>query len=188
MLRAARAKLVRLATQRHPLSGRLACDKLGTRRSSQTPNIETDMRFTLAVALLAIVSICTPAIAQQPPAKPNVLFFAVDDLRTDLGCYGHPEAKTPNIDALAKRGMVFRRAYCQQAVCSPSRTSLLTGLRPDSTKVYELVTHFRNTIPEAVSLPQHFRENGYYAVGMGKIFHPGYDDPKAWSEPHKDGP
>ena len=64
---------------------------------------------------------------QQPASKPNVLFFAVDDLRTDIGCYGHPEAKTPNIDALAKRGMVFRRAYCQQAVCSPSRTSLLTG-------------------------------------------------------------
>jgi iduronate 2-sulfatase len=123
----------------------------------------------------------------QSVGRPNVLFIAIDDLRTDLGCYGHPDAKTPQIDALAKRGMVFRRAYCQQAVCSPSRTSLLTGLRPDSTKVYDLVTHFRSTVPDVISLPQHFRESGYYTVGLGKIYHPGYDDPKSWSEPHKNG-
>lgn len=142
--------------------------------------------FTATALLVALAnrSICS---AQQPGSRPNVLFFAVDDLRTDLGCYSHPEAKTPNIDALAKRGIVFRRAYCQQAVCSPSRTSLLTGLRPDSTKVYDLVTHFRDTVPDVVSLPQHFRENGYYTVGMGKIYHPGYDDPKSWSEPHRNG-
>jgi arylsulfatase A-like enzyme len=119
--------------------------------------------------------------------KPNVLLIAVDDLRPDLGCYGHPEAKTPNIDALAKRGMVFRRAYCQQAVCSPSRTSLLTGLRPDSTRVYDLQTHFRDTIPDVITLPQHFKDHGYHAVGMGKIFHGGLDDAKSWSEPHKNG-
>jgi iduronate 2-sulfatase len=142
----------------------------------------------LAVAVCAIASAPQVVTAQVSNKRPNVLFFAVDDLRTDIGCYGHAEAKTPHIDALASRGMVFRRAYCQQAVCSPSRTSLLTGLRPDSTKVYDLVTHFRNTAPDAISLPQHFRENGYYAVGMGKIFHSGYDDPKAWSEPHKNGP
>ncbi len=144
--------------------------------------------FAIALACLAAECL-TPdlATAQQPAKRPNVLFFAIDDLRTDIGCYGHPEAKTPNIDALASRGMVFRRAYCQQAVCSPSRTSLLTGARPDTTKVYDLVTHFRDTIPDVVSLPQHFRENGYYAVGMGKIFHGGYDDPKAWSEPHRNG-
>src|SRR4029079_2751657 len=116
-----------------------------------------------------------------------ILFFAVDDLRTDIGCFGNQEAKTPHIDALAARGMVFCRAYCQQAVCSPSRTSLLTGLRPDSTKVYDLVTHFRDTVHDVVSLPQHFRESGYYTVGMGKISHPGYDDPKSWSEPHRNG-
>jgi arylsulfatase A-like enzyme len=143
--------------------------------------------------MLAIISAAvllfgpTNAAGQQTAAKPNVLFFAVDDLRTDIGCFGNTEAKTPNIDALAKRGMVFRRAYCQQAVCSPSRTSLLTGLRPDSTKVYDLVTHFRDTVPDVVSLPQHFRQNGYYTVGMGKIYHPGYNDPKSWSEPHRDG-
>src|SRR5687768_10785955 len=141
---------------------------------------------TLFIVAATLTSTCL-SFAAEPAGRPNVLFIAVDDLRTDLGCYGHPEAKTPNIDALAKRGMVFRRAYCQQAVCSPSRTSLLTGMRPDSTKVYDLVTHFRDTIPSAISLPQHFRENGYYAVGMGKIFHGGYDDPKAWSEPHRNG-
>jgi iduronate 2-sulfatase len=144
-------------------------------------------RLTAWLLMAACLLACGQfALAQQ--AKPNVLFFAIDDLRTDIGCYGHPEAKTPNIDALAKRGMVFRRAYCQQAVCSPSRTSLLTGLRPDSTKVYDLVTHFRNTVPDVISLPQHFRESGYYTVGMGKIYHGGYDDPKSWSEPHKTGP
>lgn len=143
----------------------------------------------IAVILVqvAIVGLPSYASGQQARRQPNVLFFAVDDLRTDIGCFGNQEAKTPNIDALAKRGMVFRRAYCQQAVCSPSRTSLLTGLRPDSTKVYDLVTHFRNTVPDVVSLPQHFREHGYYTVGMGKIYHPGYDDPKSWSEPHRDG-
>jgi iduronate 2-sulfatase len=133
---------------------------------------------------LAFVLGLQPAIGQT---KPNVLFFAVDDLRTDIGCYGHSEAKTPNIDALAKRGMVFRRAYCQQAVCSPSRTSLLTGLRPDSTKVYDLVTHFRDTIPDVVTLPQHFKNNGYHTAGMGKLFHGGLDDAKSWSEPHRNG-
>jgi arylsulfatase A-like enzyme len=139
------------------------------------------------VAFTAIATLPGVASGQQLAKKPNVLFFAVDDLRTDLGCYGHAEAKTPNIDGLARRGMVFRRAYCQQAVCSPSRTSLLTGLRPDSTKVYDLVTHFRDTVPDVVALPQHFKDNGYYTAGMGKIYHPGYDDPKSWSEPHRDG-
>jgi iduronate 2-sulfatase len=146
------------------------------------------IRFALLAITIAAIGGSRDSQAQETGKRPNVLFFAIDDLRTDIGCYGHPEAKTPHIDALAARGMVFRQAYCQQAVCSPSRTSLLTGLRPDSTKVYDLVTHFRDTVPEAISLPQHFRENGYYAVGMGKIFHPGYDDPKAWSEPHLEGP
>jgi len=144
--------------------------------------------LTLAFAFVATTILSAAcSTGQQPAKKPNILFIAVDDLRTDIGCFGNREVKTPNIDALAKRGMVFRRAYCQQAVCSPSRTSLLTGLRPDSTKVYDLITHFRDTVPNVISLPQHFRESGYYTVGMGKIYHPGYDDPKSWSEPHKDG-
>ena len=151
--------------------------------------VNSASRRLIAACVFVAIAFLSAAYGrgQQPVSKPNVLFFAVDDLRTDIGCFGNREVKTPNIDALAMRGIVFRRAYCQQAVCSPSRTSLLTGLRPDSTKVYDLVTHFRDTVPDVVSLPQHFRESGYYTVGMGKIYHPGYDDPKSWSEPHKDG-
>lgn len=144
------------------------------------------MQWLTAIFLLAVAA-PSCLVGQQKASRPNVLFFAVDDLRTDLGCYGNAEVKSPQIDALASRGVVFRRAYCQQAVCSPSRTSLLTGLRPDSTRVYDLVTHFRNTVPDVISLPQHFRESGYYTVGLGKIYHPGYDDPKSWSEPHQNG-
>ena len=128
---------------------------------------------------------CT-AVALGPAAfaqskKPNILFIAVDDLRPELGCYGHDYIKSPNIDRIAKQGIVFDRAYCQQAVCSPSRTSLLTGTRPDSTKVWDLVTHFRAAQPDIVTLPQHFKQNGYFVQGLGKIFHPGYDDPRSWS-------
>jgi arylsulfatase A-like enzyme len=121
--------------------------------------------------------------AEPSEKKLNILFIAVDDLRTDLGCYGHPIVKTPNIDRLAERGMLFDKAYCQQAVCSPSRTSLLTGLRPDSTKVYDLETHFRDTVPEVLTLPQHFKNNGYETIGFGKIYHGHLDDPKSWSRP-----
>jgi arylsulfatase A-like enzyme len=121
--------------------------------------------------------------AQQNRKRPNVLFFAVDDLRPELGCYGVEGIRSPNIDRLAKRGMLFRRAYVQQAVCSPSRTSLLTGARPDTTQVWDLVTHFRKAMPDVVTLPQHFKQNGYFVQGMGKIFHPGYDDERSWSVP-----
>jgi len=153
-----------------------------------TPSSSVSRWLTATFAFVAVAILSAAhSLGQQPTGKHNVLFFAVDDLRTDIGCFGNREVKTPNIDALAKRGIVFRRAYCQQAVCSPSRTSLLTGLRPDSTKVYDLVTHFRDTVPGVISLPQHFRQSGYYTVGMGKIYHPGYDDPKSWSEPHKNG-
>jgi len=122
-------------------------------------------------------------LARADTKKPNVLFFAVDDLRPELNCYGKTWIKSPNIDRIAKRGMVFNRAYCQQAVCSPSRSSLLTGTRPDSTKVWDLVTHFRDAEPNIATLPQHFKQNGYFVQGMGKIFHPGYDDERSWSIP-----
>jgi len=117
-----------------------------------------------------------------------VLFIAVDDLRPELGCYGVREIITPNIDALADRGVTFLRAYCQQAVCNPSRVSLLTGLRPDSAKVWDLVTEFRDTVPDVVTLPQHFKQNGYYAVGMGKIFHNPFPDPRSWTIPEQPKP
>jgi arylsulfatase A-like enzyme len=119
--------------------------------------------------------------AQEQRRKTNVLFIPVDDLRPQLGCYGLPQMHTPNIDALAKRGTLFNRAYCQQAVCSPSRSSLMTGCRPDTTKVYDLVTHFRTALPDVVTLSQHFKDNGYHAQSVGKIYHPGYDDKPSWS-------
>ena len=144
----------------------------------------------ICTALLLIVAL-TPGLshgedAPSAQSRPNVLFLAIDDLRPALGCYGDPVAISPNIDRLAARGVVFRRAYCQQAVCSPSRLSMLTGLRPDTIRVWDLSTHFREAVPDAVTLPQHFRQNGYVAVSIGKIFHGGGEpakDPPSWSEP-----
>lgn len=121
--------------------------------------------------------------ATGPSSRPNLVFIAVDDLRPELGCYGKDYIHSPNIDRIAKAGMVFERAYCQQAVCSPSRSSLLTGTRPDTTKVWDLDTHFRVAIPEVVTLGQHFKNNGYFVQGMGKIYHSGFDDPPSWSVP-----
>ena len=116
--------------------------------------------------------------------RPNVLFIAVDDLRPEMGCYGNPVVRTPNLDRLAARGVVFNHAYCQQAVCSPSRSSLMTGRRPDVTRVWDLATHFRAALPDAVTLPQHFKANGYYCAALNKIYHHGFEDGRSWSEPH----
>jgi arylsulfatase A-like enzyme len=108
----------------------------------------------------------------------------VDDLRPELGCYGNRIVKTPNIDRLARRGVVFTRAYCQQSVCTPSRTSFLTGLRPDTTKVYDNGRgEFRKLLPNVITLPQLFLQHGYETRGLGKIFGEGLNDPKAWSVP-----
>lgn len=136
------------------------------------------------LSLLSLLALAIVASAQTRRAeKFNVLFIAVDDLRPELGCYGVKGVKSPNIDALAKSGLLFNRAYCQQAVCSPSRTSLMTGRRPDTTKIYNLTDHFRETIPDVVTLPQHFKNNGYFALSFGKIYHMSLDDPKSWSVP-----
>ncbi|MCP5115657.1 MAG: sulfatase [bacterium] len=117
----------------------------------------------------------------------NVLFIAVDDLRPTLGCYGDPAARTPAIDRLASRGLTFDRAYCQQAVCNPSRQSLLTGRRPDTIGVWDLKTHFRQTAPEVVPLPEYFKQRGYFAQSFGKIYHgrPGMQDAASWSVPEQ---
>ncbi len=113
----------------------------------------------------------------------NVLFFAVDDLRPEALASGSDLIRTPNLDRIAAKGTTFDRAYCQQAVCSPSRSSLMTGRRPDATRVWDLETHFRVALPDAVTIGQHFKNNGYFVQGMGKIFHGGFDDAPTWSVP-----
>lgn len=126
-------------------------------------------------ALLLVSSIATA----QSPHK-NVLFIGVDDLRVELGCYGDDFMKTPNIDALAGRGLLFERAYCQQAICAASRISLMTGMRPDSTGVYDLQHPLNKTLPDAMSMPRFFKQNGYRTISLGKIYHHGKDDEAFW--------
>lgn len=118
--------------------------------------------------------------------KPNILFVSVDDLRPELGCYGKDQIQSPHLDQLAREGTIFTRAYCQQAVCSPSRISVMTGLRPDSTYIYDNRTHHRERQPDVVTLTQHFIRHGYHAVDFGKIFHGHmgkFNDGLSWSEP-----
>jgi len=136
-------------------------------------------RFTHSLACLVLLGLTTSLTTGAE--RPNVLFIAVDDLRPELGCYGKSYIHSPNIDRLAATGVRFERAYCQQAVCGATRNSLLTGLRPDTTGIYGNTTSFREVFPDLVALPQHFKQNGYKSIGMGKIYH--QNDPLSWSEP-----
>lgn len=142
-------------------------------------------------SILLLISIFSVVELQQ--AKKNVLFIAVDDLRTQLSSYGEYSAKTPSLDALAAKSLVFERAYCQVAVCSPSRVSLLTGRRPDTNHVWRIAPNeYWRTFTNATTIPQYFKDNGYNSIGMGKIFHPGEpsgnDDIKySWSLPYYHG-
>lgn len=151
-----------------------------------TPNRYTKTRKNCIIRRLFLILFGLVWLAPIHAAdSPNILFIAVDDLRPELGCYGKDFIVSPHIDRLASSGMVFTRAYCQQAVCSPSRSSLMTGLRPDSTKVWDLETHFRTAVPNVVTLGQHFKNNGYFVQGFGKIYHGGFDDEPTWSVPWK---
>lgn len=114
--------------------------------------------------------------------KYNVLFIVVDDLRPELMTYGADYIRSPNIDGLAKGGMVFSRTYCSVALCSPSRICVLTGARPETTGIYDLMTHHRKTMPNVITLPQLFKNNGYTTVGMGKIFHGELNDDDSWTK------
>ena len=131
--------------------------------------------FLFPTVLLLFASV---AAAQSP--RKNVLFIGVDDLRVELGCYGDEFMKTPNIDALARQGLLFENAYCQQAICAASRISLMTGMRPDSTGVYDLQHPLNKTLPAAMSMPRFFKQNGYRTVSLGKIYHHSGDDKAFW--------
>jgi iduronate 2-sulfatase len=157
--------------------------------SDKQEDIMNSSNTTLSTAwLMAISLVCSPWLWAGTAGRPNVLFIAVDDLRVELGCFGSAHVRSPHIDRLAERGTVFLRAYCQQTVCNPSRASILTGMRPDTLRVWDLPTHFRENHPQAVTLPQLFKQQGYHTQCIGKIFHNWRQDkwkgdPVSWSVP-----
>ncbi len=128
--------------------------------------------------VLALLFLCDTATCTE---KPNVLFIPIDDMNdwvTHLG--GHPQALTPNIDRLAKRGVTFSNAHCAVPACNPSRTALLTGLRPSTTGIYYNANPWRPVLPDVITLPKHFKNNGYFTAGFGKVYHKHYPDPADW--------
>jgi arylsulfatase A-like enzyme len=151
-------------------------------RSTRREFLQTGLRGTMLAALAGIARPVAAQKRRQAGPRFNVLFIAVDDLRPDLGCYGHPLVRTPQIDRLAAAGLTFTRSYCQQAAGNASRTSLLTGRRPDTTRVFDPETHFRRHLPDVVTLPQQFRKQRYETTAFGKIFQrPAIDDLPSWS-------
>lgn len=134
-----------------------------------------------SIAFLALFAVAPYAGAAEE--RPNVLFIAVDDLNDWIGCLGgHPDCRSPNIDRLAQRGVLFTRSYCAAPACNPSRAALMTGIRPWTSGVYMNAQPWRPAMPDAVTLPQHFMKHGYEAVGSGKIFHGRYEDPASWND------
>jgi arylsulfatase A-like enzyme len=158
--------------------------------------VKTVLRFIfmLLLAGVAALGVVVPAYSQETK-RPNVLLMMSDDLAATLGCYGFPQAKTPNLDALAQRGVLFERAYCQFPHCNPSRASLLSGLRPNTTRVTNNEDNLYENVPGVMTLPHLFRQHGYATARCGKIFDLGVptglesmDDPQAWDfgTPFKD--
>ena len=132
--------------------------------------------------IVSLLLACSCKTNTEPEKKPNILFIAIDDLRPELGCYGSEIAVTPNFDRIAAEGLLFERAYCQQAICSPSRASLMTGVRPETIGIIENYTYFRDINPDIITLPQYFIANGYETVYCGKVFHGHFTDEKnSWS-------
>lgn len=144
--------------------------------------------YLYAVLILSLGS-CKSRVTPDEVSieKPNVLLLVIDDLRPELNCYGAGHIISPNIDALASESVLFTRAYTQQAVCAPSRNTLMTGIRPDGLGIHDLSTFFRTKAPDVVTLSQHFMQNGYQAEGMGKVYHTSHgnqNDTLSWSLPH----
>ena len=138
----------------------------------------------LMFILTSFLASCGETVKKEiVPQYPNIIFISVDDLRPTLGVYGDTIVHSPNIDAFAKEAFVFRNTFCQSAVCAPSRASLMTGLRPDSTRVWHLGDKFRELHPDIVTMPQHFHKFGYHTVNIGKIFHNYMPDSISWDEP-----
>ena len=149
------------------------------------------MKHPTVAFLVSFVCLISGNVQAFAEKKPNVLFIAVDDLSAALGCYGDVIAKTPNIDRLAATGVRFDRAYNQLPLCNPTRASVMTGLRPDQIKVYDLDRHFRDEVPDVVTLSQAFQKSGHFAARVGKIYHynvpasigtDGFDDPPSWQK------
>lgn len=143
--------------------------------------------ITLSIAVFLIYMAPQSALAQNKGSKPNILLIMVDDLKPTLGVYGDSVAVSPNIDRLANDGLLFNRAYCNQAVCAPSRYNFMFGSRSTSTGLYNFGREFRDVMPNAVTLPQHFMKAGYHTESMGKVFHIGHgntNDKASWSIPH----
>ncbi len=146
--------------------------------------------FILLLTLLAALQCQIGKAADADPAKRNVLFLICDDLNCDLGCYGHPMVKSPNIDRLATRGVRFAHAYCQYPLCGPSRASFMSGLYPDQTLIRRNAIYIREHLPNVQTMSQMFRNQGYFATRIGKIYHynvpkhigtSGHDDPYSWN-------
>ncbi|MGE4003437.1 MAG: sulfatase, partial [Planctomycetaceae bacterium] len=149
------------------------------------------MRALLSVSLgFVVIALSSQAVGDDAATRrPNVLFLICDDLNCDLGCYGHPLVRSPNIDRLAARGVRFERAYCQYPLCGPSRASFMTGLYPDQTLIHQNSIYIREHVPNVQTMSQMFRKNGYFATRIGKIYHfgvpgnigsGGHDDPYSW--------
>jgi iduronate 2-sulfatase len=139
---------------------------------------------SVKLILICVTLLAGASLGRAVEAKrPNVLFIASDDMRPQLGCYGDPTVKSPHLDALAKRGMVFERSYVQQALCSPSRISMLSGRYPATTGIFEIGRALRTTMPDIMTLPQYLRMLGYHTRSFGKIYHVGIDDEASWSVP-----